>query len=343
MKNLLPLILLSLLSLPLAHAQKYNQSYVIVGGIFLNLFKLPEDLIAAVTSSSNREDYLEQLRTTKNHFKSKLKMSDLSCEEKCFDDFRILSDARNRMVPDSGKNLLSFLNEKKDFADHIQRTVGYCWGHTSVTRNFNYLAHFRPAAPKLASYKSVIQSIMQNKAAIIPGYANLREFSANPEIKKLLKDQVVWEWLEKSMRVSAIGTSTKGFKGLMEKEKLWSFLYEVREKLSVNHAPKIFFSNLKRPAFIHVVSVYKIIVGNKDVKLCILDNHQYEDQLKNCGVYVSVKLDGSENYYKGWDNPERQVEGYVGQFGFTPEDDIEIMRFQKENKKMCLNLCEKKK
>lgn len=341
MKKFLPTLLLGLFLIPAGHAQKLDQSVVIAGGLFLNIFKLPEELIWAITSPAKHAQYRKLTDITKAMVNADVVSEPVTCEQKCADDLRILSDARNKMFPDSGEHLLSFLNEKKDFADHIQRTVGYCWGHSSVTRNFNYLAHFDPSLKKLEAkkYKKIIRRIMRGKAEIIPGYANLREFSAEPEIMLALKDQVVWKWLEKSMRVRSIGTSLKGMRGLMPRDELFSFIEQLKEKLSVNHAPKIFFSNLKKPGFIHIVNVYDVVEEESQIKLCILDNHQYEDELKNCGVYVSVKKDGSENYYEGWNTPAREIEGHVGQFGFTPEDDIEILKFQKENTKLCLEQC----
>lgn len=325
----------------MGHAQKIDQSVVIAGGLFLNIFKLPEELIWAITSPAKHAQYRKLTDTTKAMANADIKSEAITCEQKCVDDLRILGDARNKMFPDSGEHLLSFLNEKKDFADHIQRTVGYCWGHTSVTRNFNYLAHFDPSLKKEEpkKYKKIIRKIMRGKAQIIPGYANLREFSAEPEIMVALKDQVVWKWLEKAMRVRSIGTSLKGMKGLMAKNELMGFIDQVKDKLSVNHAPKVFFSNLKKPGFIHIVSIYNVVEEEDQIKLCILDNHEYEDKLKDCGVFVTVKKDGSENYYEGWNNPAREIEGFVGQFGFTPEDDLEILKFQKENTKMCLEKC----
>ena len=324
-----------------AKAQGLNQTYVMAYGTLINLLKLPDEIIWGITRPFKEKAYQAKVKAFKDE--SKLKTSNLTCEEKCFDDLRILSFGRKRMIPDSGKNLLSFLNERKDFADHIQRTVGYCWGHSSVSRNFNYLAYFEPALrlEDESFYKKKIKSIMRGNAEVIPGFSNLREFSSDEVIKKLLKDEVVWKWADKALRLRSIGASLKGFKGLMKKKELLSFLSEVKEKLSVNHTPKIFFSNLKKPGFIHVVNVYNVIEEKDMVKLCILDNHQYEDQQRNCGVFVSIKLDGSENFYDGWDKSKRQLEGFVGQFGFTPEDDVEILKFQKENTKMCLKRCGK--
>ena len=330
--------------MPVGHAQKLDQSSVIVAGVFLNIFKLPEELVWAITNPAKRAHYRKLIDTTKAMENADIKSENLTCEDKCVDDLRILGDARNKMIPDSGENLLSFLNEKKDFADHIQRTVGYCWGHSSVTRNFNYLAHFDPSLEKVKpkAYRKIIRKIMRGKAQVIPGFASLREFSADPEIMVYLKDQVVWKWLDKSLRVRSIGVSTQGQKGLMTKDEVMNFVDDVKEKLSVNHAPKVFLTNLKKPGFIHVVSIYNLVEEEEQIKLCILDNHQYEDELKNCGVYVSVKKDGSENYYEGLNNPAREIEGYVGQFGFTPEDDLEIVKFQKENTKLCLEKCKVK-
>ncbi len=322
-------------------AQNFNQNHVLASGALLNIFKLPEELFWTINRPLIISAYKKEALVTLESSSQNHKMN-LSCEEKCYEDLRILSSQRTRMIPDSGENLLSFLNEKSDFADHIQRTVGYCWGHSSITRNFNYLAYFDPAQEKLnpKDYKKIVNQISRGKAAIIPGYKNLREFSADPEIQVYLKDKVVSKWISNTLRISSLPVSLKGFKGLMSLEKLNEFLSEVKFRLSVNHTPKIFFSNLKKPGFIHVVSVYDIVEEEDKTKLCILDNHQYEDELKNCGVFVSVKKDGSENYYSGWNEPERNLEGYVGQFGFTPEDRSEMMKFRKENTKMCLKLCQ---
>lgn len=317
-----------------------NQNHVVASGTLLNLLKLPEEIFWAINRPLMVKQHKEEsLLTRQDHSYSE---ESLSCEEKCYDDFRILADKSKRMRPDTGEHLLSFLNEKSDFANHIQRTVGYCWGHSSITRNFNYLAYFDPSAEKLETkkYRKIIKKIAGGRAAVIPGFPNLREFSADPEIQVLLKDRVVSKWVSNSLRLSSAYVSFRGFKGLMKPNKLNKFLDEVRFRLSVNHVPKIFFTNLKKPGFIHIVSVYDIVEEENQYKLCILDNHEYEDDLRNCGVFVSIKKDGSENFYAGWETPEKNREGYVGQFGFTPEDRSEMMRYRKENTKMCLKLCQ---
>lgn len=350
MKNYQLLFLCALFisgQLQAAKGPKYNQTSVIVGGSLLNIFRIPEELFWLIKHPLKLAEYEKSVGKTKKALLASGDASDvfLTCEERCHDDFRILQARKSMMIPDSGKNLLSFLNEKSDFKDHIQRTVGYCWGHTSVTRNFNYLAYFDPSSNKISprEYRKIIRRIMKGKAQIIPGFENLREFSADPEIKKYLKDQVVWNWLNSSLRIRSANVPVTGFKGLMSWDRTQEFLIKVQKRLDVNHAPKVFFTNLKKPGFIHVVSVYEVREENSEYKLCILDNHEYEEDLKDCGVHISLKKDGSEYYYEGWDDPARDLEGYVGQFGFTPEDKHEMLQFRKANTKMCLKLCSSRK
>ncbi|MFZ4713984.1 MAG: hypothetical protein ACOYL6_09745 [Bacteriovoracaceae bacterium] len=350
MKKLISLTLVCVLQASTAKAQVLKSQTSVIGvGVFLNIFKLPEELLWAVSKPFEDHEYLQKKeQTLALHNDDE---SNLSCQQKCFDDFRILKTARNKTFPESGENLLSFLNERSDFADHTQRTVGYCWGHSSVTRNFSYLAFYDPdqkldKAPSeddqnkfIRFYRHKIRKIMRGRAQIIPGFKNTREFSSHPIIKQLFKDQVVWKWADKALRIRSVNVSFIGKKGQMEEAKVSQFVSDVQDKLAINHVPKIFFTNLKKPGFIHVVNVYDVRDLGDRFKLCILDNHMYEDKLKDCGAFVTVKKDGSENYYPGWDEPKRNLEGFVGQFGFTPEDQGEVLRFQKENKKMCLQLC----
>lgn len=327
-----------------------NQDSVIVAGGLLNLIKFPQEILFGITHPAKMKKY-ENLVSATNLQADYLSVA-TTCEERCPDNLLILKEQGQKMLAGQGENLLSFLNEKSDFANHIQRTVGYCWGHSTVTRTFNYLAHFDPdekfeKAPSRenakkfrAFYRKKIRKIMNMKAQIIPGFKNLREFSADEDIQDLLKNKVVWGWADKTLRARSIGVFTKGQKGLMSKPEIEQFIQEVEGKLAVNHSPKIFFTNLKKPGFIHVVNANEVVRENKIVKICILDNHQYEDELKDCGVSVTIDLEKHELFYQGWENPERELEGFVGQMGFTPEDEIEILDYQSQNRKMCLKKCQ---
>lgn len=342
-------LILSFMLLLSTHALAQNQDAVIVTGGLLNLFKFPEEVVFGLTKPAKMQRYENlKARTTQE---SDRKTEARTCEELCPDNLHVLKNQRQKMLADRGENLLSFLNEKTDFANHIQRTVGYCWGHTTVTRTFNYLAYFdadeqiekAPSRDNLKKwesfYRKKIRKIMNMKAQIIPGFKNLREFSADPKIQDMLKDKVVWGWADKTLRLRSLKVFTSGQKGLMNKEEVLSFVEQLESKLNVNHTPKIFFTNLKKPGFIHIVSANDVVRSENEIKICILDNHQYEEELKDCGVSVTYNLTEGSLYYHGWDNPERELEGWVGQLGFTPEDEVELLDYQKENRKMCLEMC----
>lgn len=336
-----------MLSTSFAHAQ--NQDAVIVAGTLKNFIRLPEEIFFGITKTMKLKSYKKLKEKSTQH--KGIPATAVSCEEQCPDNMHVLKNARMRMLADKGGNLLAFLNEKSDFKDHIQRTVGYCWGHTSVTRTLNYLAHFDPesrleqAPPREEKrkfrrfYRNKILSMMNYKAQVIPGFKNLREFSNDKVIQKILKNQVVWGWADKALKLRSISIFTRSKKGQMTPEALEAFIDETEHRLDLNHAPKIYFTNLKKPGFIHVVNVNEIRRNENEIKVCILDNHQYEDELKDCGVSVSINLNTNEIYYEGWNKPERGVEGFVGRLGFTPEDEVEMLTFQRETRKMCLKQC----
>lgn len=126
---------------------------------------------------------------------------DQSCDEVCPNGLEILSVNREQLRPEA-THFLSFRNKQEDFIDSIQLTTGFCWGHSTVMDDFHYLAFFdkdnqtkqeipTDAKAKIAYQLSLIDAIViDGKATIIPGYANLREFAEVPEHKEYLKVQV---------------------------------------------------------------------------------------------------------------------------------------------------------
>lgn len=124
----------------------------------------------------------------------------------------------------------------------------------------------------------------------------------------------------------------------MKKEDIDKLVEDIRGKLALNITPKIYMANLKRAMFMHIISVYNIVdEADGSVKLCVLDNHQYEDDLRGCQTYLHVRTDGSL-YFPGWHEPHRDLEGDVRRFGYTPEDMRETIRFTEQRVKMCKKL-----
>ena len=341
-----------------------NQYWVMSGKV---IWRLPLTVFQELSQT------LEQRRAKKyfKTFRNKMVKTDAieanSCELACPESFEILGSGFTRMQPDSPDHLLDFLNERVDFDGHHQRTLGYCWGHTSVTRNFNFLAYFdkeNSAGIKIPTrqkklrrfYKQIIKKIMKGKAQIIPGYSNLREFSSHPMIKNLLKTAVVKSWADQAVQSSSIPVFFNNFKRPMNYPKIYQRVGEIQDLLSLNITPKIHMSNQANPLFMHIISVYRVNkLDNGDIKLCILDNHQYEEGLKGCQTYLRVispqnlkrllvEYENSNQdekhrpgplYYPGWEEPHRNLTGWVREFNRTPEDLREIMRFARQRVKMC--------
>jgi hypothetical protein len=323
-----------------------DQTLVLLTGVVLAIPRLHVDFFEMLADSFTKDHYIRTFSKTYPKARSQYNL----CENRCQSPHGLLSLGFQKMQPAYG-NLLDFLNEKKDFADHIQRTVGYCWGHTSTTRKFNYLAVFDPferyeklprfayKSQKRAYFKHKINRVMRNQATIFPGYSNLREFSRDEEMKHLLKDKVVWQWMNNAIRVKSIPASAKGIFGRMKASQFNLFFNQVKRKLRNFHTPKIIFTNLKRPAFIHVVSVYDTRETRTHKKLCLLDNHEYEKDLRDCGRYVLIDKSDYSYSYSGWDDPARDLEPMVGQFSFAPEDDVEVYKFYRSLRRLCERVC----
>lgn len=110
------------------------------------------------------------------------------------------------------------------------------------------------------------------------------------------------------------------------------------KKLSNYITSKIYMANMNKPIFMHIISVYNTIYDEDgSTRICILDNHQYEDGLRGCQTYLRAYPDG-RLYYPGWEEPERYLTGWVRRFGYTPEDLRETVKFAEQRMMMCKRL-----
>jgi hypothetical protein len=333
---------------PTLKGRVFNQNFILGYSIFANLASYPKDVLDLI----NKKKTIKKIDQDIQDFHSKTEVVSTdsnSCSEVCAADLSILKEGYERMMPENGGDyLMDFLNEKSDFAGYHQRTLGYCWGHTSMTRNFNYLAHWDledanqqnpPSKENLKQwkrfYQKKIRSIMNGKAQIIPGYANLREFTADIDIQTLTKHSVVRSWGKTAISLKGIPVFFKNFTRAMKNAEIDAMIETLQSRLDANYTPKIFMANLKNPMFMHIISVIDIVKeDNGNRKVCILDNHEYEEDLKDCGRFLEIYPDG-RMFYTGWDDPSRNLEGWVRRFGLTPEDNIEMLNFVDQKAKMC--------
>lgn len=332
-----------------------KQNYVLGFGIFLKLLKSPQELVWLGQKISDKSRLKKYTQGALDFEKAQEKSDENLCSQVCPNNFAIHSESFERMQPNTGEHLLDFLNEKSEFKGFHQRTLGYCYGHTTLQRKFNYLAVFDPDnkygadIPNVEKerkwkrfYRKRINRIKRGKATVIPGFNNLREFCANPIIKKILKEKTVEEWRDNAARLGGVSLFLKGLNEL-NKKTVDKRVNDIRAALAVNITPKIYMTNSKRPMFMHIISVYDVIDDSDgSTRLCILDNHQYEDQLIGCQTYLRIYPDG-RMFYPAWEEPERDVEGWVRHFGFTHENLREVIRFTKTKVKLCRELTECKR
>ncbi len=91
------------------------------------------------------------------------------------------------------RNAIAFLNPGGYF------NYGLCWWHSSFHRFANYLAIYRPELPRPQGFQKTlrvwewIQRLKQGEVTAIDGYANLFEFTADPEVRSLLT-QLLSQW-----------------------------------------------------------------------------------------------------------------------------------------------------
>jgi hypothetical protein len=176
---------------------------------------------------------------------------------------------------------------------------------------------------------------MRGKATYIPGFKNLREFTADPDILKIMKLKTVRSWWNHAVRISAIPVFFKNFKRPMNINEVTSLIEDIEVKLANYITPKIYMANMGNPMFMHIISVYDVIHDEDgSTRVCILDNHQYEDELRGCQTYLRAYPDG-RLYYPGWEEPERDLTGWVRRFGYTPEDLRETVKFTEQRIRMC--------
>jgi len=342
-----------------AQAAPPTQDWEIAKGALIELLKLPIDpfiLLSRKLVERHSEAYAAKAQNPPERPSGCELWSDqssrpegerCSCEQVCTESYEILARMEPRMQPRT-ENLLHYLNEAEDYQDIRPRTQGYCWAHTTVLRNFNYLAFFdlenraaqavpdRPTEPSRwrRFYRSKIRAVLNREATVIPGFADLWSFTSDPEILEEMKEQTVRTWRRTAMRPESLaifGRSLK--KSDMTFEEARKLIARIREGLSLHQTPKIWMAHREDATSIHVIPVYEIRETEEGARLCFVDNHDYAEAHADCGRSLLVRKDGSL-YYKEWDffhDRPRNVKA----FGLTPEDKYENVRYVQQLARAC--------
>lgn len=232
--------------------------------------------------------------------------SNCGCGTLCPDSFDIFSVHADRNL--GGKDHeFPFLNSFSDFANQ-GITQGYCWGHASMTAKFNRLAFFKPNSPAPKAdgpaereyYRAIIKRIRDNQATEIPGYSSLHDFSEDPAIQELIKDEIKEEWADKAMTLSGASIALKA--GKMTPEAAAAVVADIKRRTTRYQSPQMVFTVKGKPGYTHallVSEVRKDSAGNS--LICLRDNNDEVWLRSRCQNYFLVKKSGeiSAKYHYG--------------------------------------------
>lgn len=223
--------------------------------------------------------------------------SNCACGTLCPDSFDILSVHADRNL--GGKDHeFPFRNSFKDFANQ-GITQGYCWGHASMTAKFNRLAFFKPKSPAPAAdgpaereyYRTIIKRIRDNEATEIPGFANLREFSENPAIQELIKDEIKEEWADKAMTLSGATIALKA--GTMAPAAAAAVVADIKRRTTHYQSPQMVFTVKGQPGFTHALLVSEVREDSEGNSIiCLRDNNDDVWLRSRCQNHFVVKKSG---------------------------------------------------
>jgi len=235
------------------------------------------------------------------------------------------------------ENQLAFVNREEDFSTIARMTIGYCWGHATVTRKFAHFATFSGTGGEAllrtergrALVQSWIDSVLANRPTRIEGFPNLYEFSRHPQVEDLLKHSVVKVWTDLAVSFRAIRAYATNL-GRMRGPAFESFYKRVADRLSQNQKPKLYLVRQANPTGAHILLVNRIETGPHGQKvMCLLDNVVEPIENATCQARFELESDGTLTYFKPHQEP-----AVIRTAGFVPEEKSEVISITDSLKKL---------
>lgn len=247
------------------------------------------------------------------------------------------------------ESTFSFFNDKESFKGLFVKDLGICRGYSSLRRKFRLLAFFdakneagievpnREKHPRkyVRFYKKLIKQIRKGQPTIIPGYANLREFSSDELVSDMIKMQVFREWRKKNFSSNS-GTTSDMLRGTLRHSTYEELLYlrdhvEAYAKEGLN---TMIWTAVKKSGWIHVLEAVEAspVDENGDFKLKLWNDKSMEEAKMYSYLTVTKKGD---ILYDDFIDPTRVMHSA----GVTKENDGEI-RYLGENLKKFLTIKE---
>ena len=248
----------------------------------------------------------------------------------------------------------TLVNSNYEYQGISDRRFGYCWGYSTMDRYFTVLAFFDkdvtenehvPAyenkAAWLSYYKGKVDRVLRGKATLIPGFANLREFTLVPEIELYMKLKAMNLWADRALRFSSLPifkNSTEPMNAL----KRSALLTMLKEKIARGELPKILFTSSESAVFLGgSTDVHSVLVtgveenGDGSGRIYIWDINFYTETLATDPKFIEIRGNG-EMHYAPWHDPgEPNVGTQLGEVQLAPEDREETVQMLRSLKKFC--------
>ena len=260
--------------------------------------------------------------------------------------FRTLAQQRGRFtpLPENGPTLA---NADHEFAGLSDRRFGFCWGTSTLIRNFNTVAFFDATLPRSSSikfYEEKIADVLEGKATVIPGFKNFRELSSVPELEYYLKLSSMAMWRSLAAQPSSLPILFKAGK-TMTSDEMDHLIQDLDIRFVRGEFPKLIFSSLFPTntlaglnTDIHVVLAYRLErLENHSVRIHIWDSNFYAESLQKSPAWIEITAD-HQMIYPPWHQDgvaATQNNDRLARVSITPENDLETAMILQELKQFC--------
>lgn len=166
------------------------------------------------------------------------------------------------------------------FANFGYRGIGRCRAHAVLTQKLLLLMRFNPEASFiceadcLSMVRGWLSDVEEGKVVTVPGFKNLAEFSAHPEIQPLLRDLII----SYGSRYSATSVPLPG------SARSVSVFHEVLRRVKKNQVPYVAING----AFVgnHGVLGYAVKTLNGQQVLCVRDPNIVPEVQEQCENFM---------------------------------------------------------
>jgi hypothetical protein len=241
----------------------------------------------------------------------------------------------------------SLVNSDAEFKGISDRAFGFCWGFSTLVRDFTTLAFFDPSLPRETSmdfYKDKIDAIVRGEATIIPGFANLREFSLVPEYEFYMKMYTMELWRDRAFSFPSVKVILHASKAATADE-TEATVSDLEARIARGEMPKIIFSalvasekTLGMNTDIHVVLPYKVERrADKHILIHLWDIDFYTETLVREPKVLEITPDYAI-HYAPWYEPNKayaQKSDLISSIQITPDNDRETLMMMLNLKKFC--------